>query len=226
MINLTDVTVSLGGRRVLDIPALTFERGVRYAVIGANGSGKTTLLKIIAGTMRPGSGTVFISADVSANRGYMPQKPYIFSFSVLKNVTLTLERGMPEKAAVEALRSVGMESFLQARGRGLSGGEAQRVALARILALPRPLVILDEPTSATDIAGTDLVESALKKYAEKTGCMLIFSTHSPAQALRLADRALMLDGGQIVENGPAEEVLRRPRSPQGAAFLRHWDLNA
>lgn len=224
MVDLTDVKVTYGGRRVLDIPALTFERGIRYAVIGANGSGKTTLLRIIAGTLRPSSGTVLISADLSANRGYMPQKPYIFSFSVLKNVTLALGRDMPDKAAVEALRAVGMESFLAAGGRGLSGGEAQRVALARILALPRPLVILDEPTSATDIAGTDLVEEALLKYAKQTGCLLIFATHSPAQAMRLADRVLMLDGGQIVENGPAEEVLHRPKSPQGAAFLRHWEL--
>jgi tungstate transport system ATP-binding protein len=226
MIKLSDIRMSYGGRVVLDIPALTFERGTRYAVIGANGSGKTTLLRILAGTLQPTGGSAAVPDELSANRGYMPQQPYIFGFSVMKNVTMALERGKhAEEAAVLALKAVGMEDFQNAKGRSLSGGEAQRVSIARIIAVPRKLLILDEPTSSTDIAGNDLVESALRDYCAETGCTMIFSTHSPAQAKRLADRVLMLDGGKIVEDGLSADVLRRPQSAQGAAFLQHWELS-
>ena len=93
-----------------------------------------------------------------------------------------------------------------------------------MIAAPRKLLILDEPTSATDIAGNDLVESALIKYARATGCILIIATHSPAQAMRLSDTVIMLDDGRIVENGPSAEILREPKSEEGRLFLQHWKL--
>jgi tungstate transport system ATP-binding protein len=225
MIKLSDIKMRYGGRLVLDVPELTLDIGTRYAIIGANGSGKSTLLRIIAGTLQPSGGSVTMPDAVLKSRGYMPQQPYIFGFSVKRNVAMAFEHtAQAEEAAVLALKAVGMESFQKAKGQSLSGGEAQRVAIARIIAISRKLLILDEPTSSTDIAGNDLVESALMDYCANTGCTMIFSTHSPAQAMRMATRVLMLEGGRIVEDGLAADVLHRPQSAQGISFLKHWIL--
>lgn len=225
MITLADIKMVYGSRTVLDIPALSFKAGRLYAVIGANGSGKSTLLKIIAGTLQPSTGSVTIPEALGDNRGYMPQQPYMFSFSVGKNVTISVPgKNNAESAALKALKAVGMEKFAHAKGRSLSGGEAQRVAIARMIAMPRGLLILDEPTSSTDIAGNDLVENALREYCRNHGCTMIFSTHSPAQAMRLSDQLLMLHEGRIIEAGPTEHIINTPTSTQGADFLKHWKI--
>lgn len=225
MVAINDLVKNFNGRPFLKIPSLQFERGVKYAILGANGSGKSTLLRILAGFMRPDEGSADISPELRANRGYMPQRPYIFGFSVLKNVTIALpDQEYARKDAAEALKKLGMEALMNARGGRLSGGEAQRTAIAAMIAQPRMLLLLDEPTSATDIAGNDLVENALSEYAKKTGCLLIFSTHSPAQAERLADMAIFMHDGEVIENGPVDQVLHRPGSELSASFLRHWEL--
>jgi ABC-type multidrug transport system fused ATPase/permease subunit len=157
--------------------------------------------------------------------GYMPQNPYAFSFSVLRNVEMALDgEAEREAAAREALRRVGMDALAQASGSKLSGGEAQRMAFARMIAKPRQLLLLDEPTSSTDIKGTDLIEATLLSYLQANACTLIFSTHSPAQALRLAEEVIFLDQGRIVEQGPAESVLEAPQNERTQLFLEHWRI--
>lgn len=227
MVTLQNITKEYGERTVLDIPYFAFKSGRRYAVIGANGSGKTTALRIMAGALEPTSGRVEHVDGVRGGLGYMPQKSYAFGFSVLKNVTIALhgmEKAGAEAAAREALGKVNMLGFAEAKGSGLSGGETQRLALARMLAKKRPLLLLDEPTSATDISGIETIEAALLEYCEQTGCTLIFSTHSPVQATNLAQEIIMLDNGRIVESGSAAQVLYQPRSEQGKRFLRRWKL--
>ncbi len=211
MIKLSNVTIKYAERIVLDIPSLLFEEGKRYGLVGENGSGKTTLLRILAGTLKPDKGEV--TRMLSAGVGYMPQSPYAFSFSVRKNVEMALQKSTErDHQAMLALQNVGMESLTDARGNKLSGGEAQRMAFARIIAKPRKLILLDEPTSSTDIKGMDQIEKTLLRYVADTGCTLIFSTHSPAQALRLAEEVIFLDQGRIVEQGAAEQVLRYPQN--------------
>jgi len=157
--------------------------------------------------------------------GYMPQNPYAFSLSVLRNVEMALDgEAEREVAAREALRRVGMDGLAHASGSKLSGGEAQRMAFARMIAKPRRLLLLDEPTSSTDIKGTDLIEATLLDYLQANGCTLIFSTHSPAQALRLAEEVIFLDQGRIVEQGPAESVLENPQNERTQLFLAHWRI--
>lgn len=225
MVEINKLVKVLGDRPVLKIPSYRFECGLKYAILGANGSGKSTFLRIIADILRPDEGWVSIAPELQKNRGYMPQHPYMFGFSVLRNVMAALpEKETALEDATEALKRLGMESLIKAKGNRLSGGEAQRTAIAGMIAQPRRLLLLDEPTSATDIAGNDLVEAALTDYATETGCLLIFTTHSPAQAERLADRAIMLHNGQIIENGPVKQVLHHPKSEQGASFLNHWEL--
>jgi len=98
------------------------------------------------------------------------------------------------------------------------------MAFARMIAKPRRLLLLDEPTSSTDIKGTDLIEATLLNYLQANGCTLIFSTHSPAQALRLAEEVIFLDQGRIVEQGPAESVLENPQNERTQLFLAHWRI--
>ena len=224
MIVLRDVVQQFGGRIVLEIPELQFVPGKRYGLIGENGSGKTTLIRMLAGTSKPTSGR--IEGLEGKKVGYLPQSPYAFSFSVLQNVALALNgHGDAKEIAQKALVAVGMESLMDARGDRLSGGEAQRMALARVLVRAYDVLLLDEPTSSTDVRSMDLIETTLKEYVQKTQCTLIFSTHSPAQALRLADEVLYLEKGRVVEQGLAETLFHSPQE-RTKAFLRHWSLNS
>lgn len=225
MIDLRDVVQQFGGRIVLEIPALQFVPGKRYGLIGENGSGKTTLIRMLAGTSKPTSGR--IEGLEGKKVGYLPQSPYAFSFSVLQNVALALDgHGDANEIAQKALVAVGMESLMDARGDRLSGGEAQRMALARVLVSAYDVLLLDEPTSSTDVRSMDLIETTLKEYVQKTQCTLIFSTHSPAQALRLADEVLYLEKGRLVEQGLANTLFHSPQDERTKAFLRHWSLNS
>jgi tungstate transport system ATP-binding protein len=223
LIELIHITKKISGRRILEIPHLTFSEGRRYALIGENGSGKTTLLRIMAGILKADTGRlVDIPVD---SMGYMPQSPYAFSFSVQKNVEIALANSTDAtNQALIALKAVGLFAMAAARGNKLSGGETQRMAFARMIAKPRRLILLDEPTSATDIKGMDQIETLLLQYASRTGSTIIFSTHSPAQALRLAEWVIFLDQGKIAEQGPAKKVLKKPQNESAKLFLQHWKI--
>lgn len=223
MITISDLQKSYQGRVVLQIPELCIPAGARWALIGPNGAGKSTFLRILAGVLEADKGTVSMPEAMRDGMGYMPQQPYAFGVSVRQNVFMALS-GFSDsgKRAEEALRLVGLEELAEARGSGLSGGETQRMALARMIARPRKLLLLDEPASATDISGGRRIEEAVTSYWKSTGCTLLFSTHSLAQAYRLADHVLLFSFGRIVESGPAKQVLTVPSSPEGRDFLRYW----
>jgi len=225
MIELTGIRVEYNGRTVLEIPGLQFEPGKKYALLGANGSGKSTLLRLLAGTLEPTAGIVTTGVTGKRAVGYLPQIPYGFSFSVLKNVLIATDESPGDREKAEAaIAAVGLSSLAQADASRLSGGETQRMAFARIVAVPRILLLLDEPTAATDLQGIDLVEDALLKYCEVNQCTVIFATHSPAQAMRLADQVIFLQQGRIAEQGAASQVLHTPQSEDAQAFLKHWKL--
>lgn len=223
MITITDLQKSYRDRVVLQIPELCVPAGSRWALIGPNGAGKSTFLRILAGVLEADKGTVSIPEPMRDGLGYMPQQPYAFGVSVTQNVLMALS-GFSDgrKRAGEAIRLVGLEELAEARGSGLSGGETQRMALARMIARPRKLLLLDEPASATDISGGRRIEEAVTAYWKSTGCTLLFSTHSLAQAYRLADQVLLFSQGRIVESGPVEQVLKAPSSPEGRDFLQYW----
>jgi len=230
-VNVKGLQKRYGQRLVLDVDGLAFNSPHAYALIGANGSGKSTLLRILSGVIDATSGTIDVTgADRDSIRvGYMPQKSYVFDFSVSRNVALALEAAHLPKEEVEqrvseALRAVGMDEMADARGSGLSGGEAQRVALARILVADLDVVLLDEPTASMDLEGTARVEQALAAYRERTGCLLIAATHAPAQARRISDHVVMLSSGTVVECGETDAVLDAPTSAEGRAFLSYWTV--
>ena len=225
MIELKGVKKEYSGRCVLDIREAVFEKGKRYALLGTNGSGKSTLIKILAGTIKPSEGEVRSSMTDKKATGYLPQKPYGFSFTVLRNVMMAIEK-CPEREdlAKAAIEAVGMEDFIKADASRLSGGETQRIAFARVIALHREFLILDEPTAATDLLGIDQLEAALLKYYNENGCAVIMATHSPAQAMRLCDELIFLHKGQIVEQGEIRQIMDDPKSEEFSAFLNHWRL--
>lgn len=227
-LRISGLLKSYGGRLVLDIGELCLPQGALCALIGPNGSGKSTLLRLLAGTVTADCGSIRLSEPMNGEDiAYMPQKTYAFRFSVLKNVLLALEgfeAAEAQRRALEALDQVGLAELAQRRADTLSGGEAQRMAFARMIVQPRRLLLLDEPTSSTDIVGNDLVEAALRNFTAQSGCTVLFSTHSPAQALRLADYALALHEGRLAEQGPAKLLLTAPQNMDVARFLQHWRM--
>ncbi|MGI6220308.1 MAG: ABC transporter ATP-binding protein [Coriobacteriales bacterium] len=221
-----------GDRTVLDIDSLEFDSGRSYALLGANGSGKSTLLKILSGVLEATGGCVDVAGERSRGDisvGYMPQDSFVFGFSVLRNVEMAardagLGREEVRRRAIGALAAVGMDNMLDARGNSLSGGEAQRVSLARILVRDLDVVLLDEPTSALDVAGTQMIEDALRAYRERTGCLLIAATHAPSQARRISDSVLVLDKGEVVGFGETDDVLLGSADNRVRTFLSHWQV--
>ena len=220
------------GRTVLAVDSLSLDAGVSYALIGSNGSGKSTLQRALAGTSDITAGAITVSGQKAKNQvsvGYMPQKPYVFGFSVQRNVAMALPAGVysaqeSNERVQQALAAVGMDAMAQAHGNTLSGGEAQRVALARILVGDLDVILLDEPTASMDVAGTLLAEQALADYRARTGCLMVLATHAPAQAKRVAEQAIMLHEGRVVEYGPIGDVLTNPTNEASRFFLSHWQL--
>ena len=225
MIELINLQKRYGARVALHLPSLSVADGECLAIIGPNGSGKSTLLRLLSGVIEPDAGTIRLDAAHRGEVGYLPQQPYAFDLSVLRNVELALE-GEREKTkrASEALERVGLLHLAKARANRLSGGETQRMAIARVLAQPRKLLLLDEPTASADIQAIDQIERAIRDYAEQTHCTVIFSTHMPSQAMRLSTRVLALDGGNIGELGETRQVLQTPQAESTKAFLKNWKL--
>lgn len=225
MIELLDVKKRYGARVALDIPALRIEQGERLAIIGPNGSGKSTLLRLLAGVIAADAGEIRLSGLTRGEIGYLPQQPYAFDLSVQQNVALALENTSDRKQkTVEALERVGLLHLAHALANRLSGGETQRMALARILVSDKKLLLLDEPTASADIAAIDLIERAILDYVEETGCTLLFSSHAPSQAMRLSQRVLALNGGAIGEQGETAQVLKEPQQESTRAFLKSWKI--
>jgi ABC-type multidrug transport system ATPase subunit len=225
MIELLQVQKRFGVRVALDIPKLSIEMAERLAVIGPNGSGKSTLLRLLAGVISADEGIVRSNGFARGEIGYLPQKPYAFDMSVQKNVELALEGELDmTKHAQEALERVGLLHLAKARANRLSGGETQRMALARVLVRKRKLLLLDEPTACADIAAIELIERAILDYVDQTGCTLVFSSHAPSQAMRLSSHVLALDGGKVGEFGETAQVLQLPQEESTRAFLKSWKL--
>ena len=221
--NLPPLSKSFAGRRVLDLPALTLADGQIHAVIGANGSGKSTLVRLLAGVMPPDGGAPPFPRGRRPAIGYMPQHSYAFQMSARRNLLLTSGPGGGDRAD-GLLTDLGLDKLAGQNARRLSGGETARMALARVLMGSWQLLLLDEPTAALDVEATLRAERAVLDYRARTLCTVVWVTHSLKQAERTADRVLFLQSGQLVEQGPADRVLRAPARPETRAFLDFYSL--
>lgn len=204
-------------RCVLRLPELTFAPGKIYAVIGANGSGKSTLARVLAGIL-PADGPKY-PLDGGVSVGYMPQKSYAFRMNTYRNVCLAEDNA--ERAAM-LMQRLGLLPFSKQPGNRLSGGETAKMALARILMKPYDLAILDEPTAAMDMESTVIAETLIREYHRAFGGAVLLVTHSLQQARRIADEVLFLHNGMLVEQGPANQVLYRPKRPETQKFLNFY----
>ena len=206
--------------------------GELFFLLGPSGCGKTTLLRNIAGFYIPDAGTIrFDDEDVTnlpphkRNTGMMFQSYALWPhLTVAGNVAFGLEeRRVPRPQIRErvqaALASVKMESYSDRKINQLSGGQQQRVALARALVIQPRCLLLDEPLSNLDAKLRLEMRTEIRRACKENGLTAIYVTHDQKEALSIADRVAILDGGKLVQIGPPKEVYRRPRSRLVADFI-------
>ena len=219
MTEIRNLKKCYGERTVLDIPYLKIEENETVAFAGANGSGKTTLLRILAGLINKSEGKV----SIPEKKLYMPQQSYAFRGDLIKNVIVG---NSDKKKAMELLEKLELSHLSDKKAVSLSGGELQRLSLCRLLVRKCDLLLLDEPTSACDARGAELVIKAIEEYKKENGCSVLMSTHSPVLALRAADRLIILNSGRIEADGEPKSVLNNPESPWAKSFIAGWKTDA
>ncbi len=207
------------GHTVLDVPELELTPGRLCAVVGANGSGKTTLARILAGILPADDRVRPLPPGVRV--GYMPQKSYAFRMTTLGNVRLTAR---DDDRALALMKELGIDHLSRERATLLSGGETARMALCRLLMVRRDLLILDEPTASMDMEATTLTEELLCRICREENCAVMLVTHSLQQARRIADEALFLHKGRLLESGEAKQVLYEPKAPETRQFLEFYGV--
>ncbi len=227
---MTDVQL----RAVVESRGVDIEFGVAagevLAVLGPNGAGKSTALHVIAGLVRPDSGTVRVGQRVLTDSaagihvathdrrvGLLMQDPLLFPhLSVAANVAFGPRSS--RAAAAHWLAEVDAADLAGRMPRQLSGGQAQRVALARALAAAPDVLLLDEPLAGLDVAAATAMRKVLRRVLARDGRSAVMITHDLLDVLTLADRVLVLESGRIAETGSAAAVLATPRSRFGARF--------
>ncbi|MEE7449821.1 ABC transporter ATP-binding protein [Methylobacterium radiotolerans] len=217
-IRLEDVTLSLDGRTVLDRLGLEVAPGSVTAVIGPNGAGKSVTLRVIDGLLRPDAGTVRVGPQ---RRAFVFQRPALIRATAAANVALALG-GLPRAARAarvqEALARVRLAERARDAATRFSGGEQQRLALARAWAVEPDLLLLDEPTANLDPASTEIVEGLVSAMA-RAGTTVLLVSHNLGQVARLADTVIVLASGRAVEHGPSRQILFSPRTSEARAYL-------
>jgi molybdopterin-binding protein len=221
-----------GGKPVLDDVSLEFEAGAANVVLGANGAGKTTLLRLLSLLDPPGRGDIFYDGSALAamgNRertalrrriGFVFQSPLLLNGTVADNLLYGPRlRGIDVSAAAAArvLREMGLEGRENQEAGNLSGGEKQRLQLARVMLLDPELYLLDEPTANLDPLSVKNIEAAITSLV-RLGRTVIMATHNLIQARLLAGKVFFLKAGSLLQAGPAAVVLDRPFSLDIAEF--------
>ena len=206
------------------------------ALFGPSGAGKTLTLRCVAGLERPDAGRIALGERVLVDRaagvevpprlraiGYVFQQYALFPhLDVLDNVAYglgALPRGERRARARELLARVGLEGYETRRPRELSGGEQQRVAVARALATEPGLLLLDEPFAALDRRVRTRLRAELRRLHDQTGTPMLLVTHDLAEVRQLAEHLVLLEGGRVLRAGPRDEVLRDPGSAAAAELL-------
>lgn len=226
LLTLIGARVVAGSAPILDNVTITFAPGAPTILIGPNGSGKTTLLRVAMGLLPLSSGHIawggreFSPRD---RRAILFQRPAMLRRSAAGNIRYALaSAGVPRAHRMartgELLALVGLENHESRPARRLSGGEQQRLALARALARDPSLLLLDEPTASLDPAATKTIEDIVRAVAAR-GVKVIMSTHDLGQAKRLAGDVVLLHRGRVIEHTPAAEFFTAPQTEEGRTFV-------
>lgn len=237
-LRIENLTVVSDGRTLLSVPTAAYSEGTIYGIVGPSGAGKSTFLRVLNLLETPYSGNLsFLGQKVDLTTlshlkglhlqrqmAFVAQKPVMFQTTVFKNVSMGLAyRGVPEgekeQRVMEALELVGLETLANRKATSLSGGEAQRIALARALVLKPKLLLLDEPTSNLDPTNVSLFEQVIARIRKESSMIVLMVTHHLQQARRLSDQCLFLYQGQIVEQQDTAAFFETPRSEVLKDFL-------
>jgi polar amino acid transport system ATP-binding protein len=244
VIKVESLEKSFGELEVIKGMSFSVRKGEVLAIIGPSGSGKSTLLRAITHLEKASAGSIEVCgrkmlddgvyADKATLRAVLLKLGLVFQdfnlfphFSALRNITeaqvRVLGRGQAEAKAraLELLGKMGLSEKAAAYPCELSGGQKQRVSIARALALDPEILLFDEPTSALDPELTGEILKVIRALAAEKMTMVIV-THEMAFARDVADRAIFMDGGVILEEGPARELIENPRSERTKAFLRRF----
>jgi tungstate transport system ATP-binding protein len=234
LVSIRDITVERPSHRVLDVPELDLLRGEILGIIGPNGAGKSTLALIIGLLRRPDSGQILFDGeevdwgheplDLRRRAAMVLQEPLLFDTSVFENVASGLRIRGASRAQILTrvsawLRKLEVEHLASRSARALSGGEAQRVSLARALVLEPSLLILDEPFQALDPPTREELLSDLLPLLRGTMTTLLIS-HDLSEAFDICDRIGVLDGGQLAQLDRPAAVLAHPATPAVARLIR------
>lgn len=237
LIEIQHLNKSYGNNEVLKDIDFSVDKGEVVCIIGSSGSGKSTLLRCINLLETPSGGKVLFKGenilddnhdicDYRTKLGMVFQHFNLFNnHNVLKNCTigqmkvLNRSENKAKEISMEYLKLVGMDNHINAKPKQLSGGQKQRVAIARALSMEPEVLLFDEPTSALDPEMVDEVLKIMQKLANM-GLTMLIVTHEIDFALDVADRVVFMDGGIILEEGPAEEVLKNPKKSRTKEFLK------
>ena len=221
-----EASIRAGELAILDDISLTLDAGPPTVLIGPNGAGKTTLLRAAMGLIPASRGRITWGGREHAppdKRAIMFQRPVMLRRSAAANIFYALEaahapRAMQQDRADDLLKLVGLQALAQRPARKLSGGEQQRLALARALARAPAVLFLDEPTASLDPYATKAMEDVVRDVAA-LGVKVIMSTHDLGQAKRIGGDIVLLHRGRLIENAQAAEFFANPRTPEARKFI-------
>lgn len=233
VLEIHDLEILRDGRSVLRVPQLSVEEGEVLAVIGPNGAGKSTLMLTLCGLLPPSRGELRFRGQPIPSRGALAyrrrtslvlQEPLLMDTSVFDNAASGLRfRGLPraetQRRAQHWLERLGVAGLAQRSARTLSGGEAQRVSLARALAVEPEILFLDEPFSALDAPTRARLLDDLQTLLSETRQTAVFVTHDLNEALLLGTRVAVLIAGELRQVAAPQQVFSAPADPEIAAFV-------
>jgi tungstate transport system ATP-binding protein len=225
-LDLERVSFAVDGHVIIDDVSLRIDGQCRTVILGANGAGKSVLMRLMHGLLVPSRGRIrWAGADARPTRQAMVfQRPVMLRRSALANITYALSlskvaHGERAARARDALTRVGLAHAAHRSARVLSGGEQQKLALARAWALEPRVLFADEPTASLDPTATREIEDILAGM-DAAGTQIVMTTHNLGQARRLADEIVFLHRGRVVEQTPVGRFFSQPQSVEAAAFIK------
>lgn len=232
------ICVTFEGRETLLISHLELQEAKRYAVVGPSGSGKSTFLRLTNLLQKPTSGQLRLfqknlpakgysrseQLELQRQMVYVSQKPVMFDLSVFDNVAMGLKYRNLSKDKINervklVLEAVRLTGFAHRRAVSLSGGEAQRIALARALVIEPRLLLLDEPTSNLDPMNIEIIEEAIHQIYEQTGVTIVMVTHNLQQAQRIGDEIIFIHQGKVYRKQGREQFFESPEEKEIEDFI-------